>query len=838
VSEKRVHRATVPARRLARLVAGLAAALAMGLLSAGTVAGAGPACPQPLVERQRFGFVATSASWPQNFDFGVLKAGWAVDFAYQSDSAPPDGIDRALVIRIYDGYQVDPAQLGPLVAGNPGVTWLVGNEPDCTYQDDVQPEEYARIYHDLYKFIKDRDQTSQVAAGSIVQPTPLRLEWLNRVLAAYQAQYGGPMPLDVWNIHNAILNEVSCDYDPGNCWGAGIPPGIDAPFGAIRTINDNDNMTIFRDQIWAFRQWMAAHGYGGYPLLVTEYGVLMPDDYGFGVARVNAFMSNTFDFFLNTTDPTLGDPNDGRRLVQRWAWFSLDVPPFDPITLEGFNGNLFDPKTGAITAHGQHYASRTSSFPDLTYVDLGLGEWNVLSAFDLAGPGQTVTRTLQARIVNMGTADSGSFAVRLEYDGPATGILEQVVTNLPHASSQWLTFTLADLPAGGYSVSLWIDPGEQVDESRECNNQATTRLVAPTDRLYLPLVSSRYSGAIRATNRAAADSRLEWVDRVVLGDAAPGFQEFEVPTPASFPAQIALDAQGRLWVSERDANKIAHFDPQAEDWEEYIISTTNSQPWGLALDGDGNVWFAETAANKIGKLEVTSGVFYEYSLTGGSQPWDVAVGGDGTVWFTEKAGNKIGRLVPATGLITEYSLPTSNAEPSGIAVSSGEVWFTEAAANKLGRLKIVTGLIEETVLPTSGSVPQDIVSTSAGQPWLTEMQGNKIAGYKVATHSQFFEVPVHTAHSEPYGIAMEGNVAVWFTERAANKLGRYDARGLVFEYGLPTPNSSPTGIVVDGNACAWYTAPGANRIGRLCPPLNRFVYLPVVTRNGSSLRLK
>jgi hypothetical protein len=818
--------------RVPRWAGFLVAAAILALLGAGISSAAGPACPVPLVQRQRYGFVATSADWPQYFDYTALKAGWVVASANQSYSTPPEGIDRASVIHVYDGYQVDPAQLGPLVAGNPGVTWLVGNEPDCINdQDNVQPEEYARIYHDLYTFIKGRDRTSQVAAGGIVQPTPLRLQYLDLILAAYQARYGQAMPMDVWNIHNAILNEVSCDYDPGNCWGAEIPPGIVAPFGEIRTIDDNDNMTIFRNQIWAFRQWMAARGYGGYPLIVTEYGILMPDDYGFGVARVNAFMSNTFDFFLNTTDPTLGDPNDGYRLVQRWAWFSLDVQPWDPIT-GGFNGNLFDPETKAITAYGQHYASLTSAFPPLTYVDLGLGEWSVLPAYDLAGPGQTVTRTLQARIVNIGTADSGSFAVRLEYDGPVSGTLEQVVPNLPHASSQWLTFTLADLPAGGYGVSLWIDPTDQVDESRECNNQATTAIVAPTDRLYLPVVSSRYTGAMLAVNTAPADSRLERAGRAGQGDAVPGFQEFQVPTTASFPAQIALDAQGRVWISERDANKIARFDPQTENWEQYVISTTNSQPWGLALDGDGNVWFAETAGDKIGKLEVSSGLFDEYPVPAGSQPWDVAVGGDNTIWFTEKAGNKIGKLVPATGAIVSYSVPTGNAGPGWIAVRSSAIWFTETTADKLGRFDTRNGTFEEWQRP-AGSLPREVVLNSVGQPWFAEMGGNRIVKLDPQTWGMWFPVTVPTANGKPYGIAMEGDVAVWFTERAANKLGRYDARNVTFEYEVPTPNSSPTGIVVDGNACAWYTAPGANQIGRLCPPLNRFFYLPLIAKTYS-----
>ena len=57
--------------------------------------------------------------------------------------------------------------------------------------------------------------------------------YLDLVLDSYRALYGTPMPVDIWGVHNFILNEVSCDYEPGNCWGAEIPPGIDEPYGEI-----------------------------------------------------------------------------------------------------------------------------------------------------------------------------------------------------------------------------------------------------------------------------------------------------------------------------------------------------------------------------------------------------------------------------------------------------------------------------------------------------------------------------------------------------------------------------------------------------------------------------
>jgi hypothetical protein len=373
------------------------------LLLGGISAAPGRAGSVPLSDRQRFGFVATKSNWQETFDVAQLRAGWYVDFTFPVCDPAPQGMERAQLIRTRTGYVVNPGQLGPFVDRHPGILWLVGNEPDCIWQDDLFPEEYARIYHDVYTFIKGRDPTSQVSPGGIVQPSPLRLKWLDRVLAEYQAQYGESMPVDVWNIHNAILNEKR------GSWGAEIPPGLDDTEGEIRAIDDNDNMAMFESQIWAFRQWMADNGYGGYPLIVTEYGVLMPKEYGFDTARVNAFMSNTFEFFLTATDPNLGDPTDGNRLAQRWAWFSLDVKPWDPVTLEGYNGNLFNPETTAITAHGQHYASHTGSFPALDYVDLLPGAFQVPVASELASPTQAITRSLLVEIENGGTIDSGGF---------------------------------------------------------------------------------------------------------------------------------------------------------------------------------------------------------------------------------------------------------------------------------------------------------------------------------------------------------------------------------------------------------------------------------------------
>jgi hypothetical protein len=440
--------------------------------------------PTALADRHRFGFVATTPGWREKFDLAQLGAGWSVDFGPAACSTRPEGIDHFIVIYVWPDYVLDHDKLGPMVDRHPGTTWIIGNEPDCIWQSNLEPDVYAHMYHELYTFIKGRDASSKLSPGGIVQATPLRLEWLDLVLAEYDRVYGGLMPVDVWNIHNAIVNEKR------GGWGADIPPGIDADVGILRSPYESDNMEIFEEQIWTFRQWMEDRGYVAHPLVISEFGILMANGHwGFDEAKVNAFMYNAFDFLVTAVDPVLGDPNDGNRLVQRWAWFSLDWPAYDPVTApQGFNGGLFDPVTTDLTGFGQHYANYISGLPALEHIDLSVGVFRVLPPPSPGTPTGPMTQILRLEIRNEGNLASGPFTVELEYNGPVSGVLDQQIDNMPPGSSRWLTFTLTAVEQGVYDVSVWIDRSDEVIESAVCNNQMSRRIAVPPVLMYLPIV--------------------------------------------------------------------------------------------------------------------------------------------------------------------------------------------------------------------------------------------------------------------------------------------------------------------------------------------------------------
>lgn len=255
------------------------------------------------------------------------------------------GMEFTPMVRVRNGRLHPDAQiLRDLAQQNRGLTWLIGNEPDVRWQDNTPAEIYAIAYHRAYHAIKSGDPTAKVAIGGVSQITPLRLQYLDRIWDFYHSLYGVEMPVDVWNMHAFVLREERTG------WGVNIPPGFYIEQrGELWDVADHDDLTLVERQIWDMRRWMAERGQRDKPLWITEYGILMPTEYGFDAERVAAFLEGSFELFLNLRDPELGFSEDDNRLVQRWNWYSARDSRYP-------TGNLFD-NYGRSTFIGDAYWS-------------------------------------------------------------------------------------------------------------------------------------------------------------------------------------------------------------------------------------------------------------------------------------------------------------------------------------------------------------------------------------------------------------------------------------------------------------------------------------------------
>ncbi len=271
----------------------------------------------------------------------ALGLGWYLSWQVVETPSHPAQTEFWQMVRLDEaGFRPDEAAIRRAAQANSGATWLIGNEPDVIWQDNVTPAGYAEHYHRLYFLLKEADPTCRVVIGAVTQPTPLRLAYLERVLATYQERYGTAMPVDVWNIHNFILREER------GSWGVDIPPGFSVDHGTLFEVADHADLEIFKAQIIHFRQWLAERGQRAKPLIVSEYGILMPADYGFDSERVEHFLVETYRFMLTAADEQIGDPADHNHLVQRWAWYSLGDDRYP-------TSNFINLETGNLTRLGQ-----------------------------------------------------------------------------------------------------------------------------------------------------------------------------------------------------------------------------------------------------------------------------------------------------------------------------------------------------------------------------------------------------------------------------------------------------------------------------------------------------
>ncbi|NLG28207.1 MAG: hypothetical protein GX557_09860 [Chloroflexi bacterium] len=308
--------------------------------------------PSPyLSDRQRFGigvvrtfagitrFPGRITDYPnvQDLGFGWYSDWWrAKQPTTYDDTVEYVQLLGTCVVPGYANWPPDWSAVAATARACPGSIWIIGNEPEHQWQGGNTPGAYAAIYHEAYHFLTGVDPTAQIAIGGVVQPTPIRLLWLERVLASYETQFGEPMPVDIWNTHIQILCET-CG------WGCGKPVGLEDEPGRAYEIKDSFSAQIVQELVEDLRAWLVAHGQGDKPLIISEYGVLMPPSYfdprdccadcgayANGTEAVAGFMTRTFHYFMTRRDPVLGYSRDEGRLVQRWLWFSLNHPLLEP----------------------------------------------------------------------------------------------------------------------------------------------------------------------------------------------------------------------------------------------------------------------------------------------------------------------------------------------------------------------------------------------------------------------------------------------------------------------------------------------------------------------------
>ena len=356
---------------------------------------------------------------------------------------------------------------------------------------------------------------------------------------------------------------------------------------------------------------------------------------------------------------------------------------------------------------------------------------------------------------------------------------------------------------------------------------------------------------------------------------------------------ITAGPDGALWFTEYEGNKIGRI-TTAGVITEFPVPTPNSFPEDIAIGPDGALWFTESGAeaNRIGRI-TAAGLISEYQLTSPNGPDSIAMGQDGSLWFTESAASKVGRAMvvpPSTGNATVATSPPGlpvtidgitytgsisfnwavgeshsvsvasplyggygtryvysswsdgGTESHSITVSSSPAAFTITAM-----FVVQYRLITSVSPPTSGSISVKPMSLdgfyTSGTPvqftataisgfqfsnWSSDLSGtaNPQSLMMGGPHSvqanfvgssqsiSFSTYPTTSPLSDPFDIAAGPDGALWFTELRANRIGRITTAGMSTEYTVPSANTT-SNITTGGDGALWFTESAGNKIGRI-----------------------
>ncbi|HET9905861.1 MAG TPA: carboxypeptidase regulatory-like domain-containing protein [Anaerolineales bacterium] len=289
-----------------------------------------------------------------------------------------------------------------------------------------------------------------------------------------------------------------------------------------------------------------------------------------------------------------------------------------------------------------------------------------------------------------------------EYDFPGTGphdlVLDQngqvIVTGM-FSNDMWSLdpasgeFTRYDLPndANPRAVEVdsngvwWIVFGNPFQVARF--DPAQQELTTTSVGMYAHSIALDGSGNAYINGHFKANPGKV----VMLDSQGERVQTFDIPenntsnlTGLPISYDLRVDANGIVWGSDLNWNRIYRLDPQTGDVKQYEFPNPVSGPRRFDIDADGNLWIPEFSGSRLAMFNPVTETFTEWDTpTKNAEPYVVKVDNQNNqIWIGYAAGDRVARFDPATGTFTEYPLPTRFALIRYMAVdqTSGDVWFS------------------------------------------------------------------------------------------------------------------------------------------------------------------
>jgi virginiamycin B lyase len=379
----------------------------------------------------------------------------------------------------------------------------------------------------------------------------------------------------------------------------------------------------------------------------------------------------------------------------------------------------------------------------------------------------------------------------------------------------------AQLPANrwyGLLLERVEDPGEREELVRQCTychqqgSWATRRLRDDAEWQKILALMARMGGTLSNDLREklpALFSSAYEPEKAVAALTAhmndPGFapppdaevrravvDQWELGGMASMQHDIAVHPDGRIYSVDMLQDKLYRLDPKAIDGARMAWDVPRGDlPLGGAFGGMGT----PTPPNSNAHVG----------------PHSLQVAPDESIWITLALGNQLARFDPKDESWSIEELEHGFYPHTLRFDPRGRIWYTIAASNHLGMFDPATGEHREMRLPAASFQQSLILRLFPAFVWL-----NKYVDLMGAsTASEGMTLPV------PYGIDIDPDGVVWFSQLNQHRIGRVDPDSYEIEM-IDTPFTGPRRLRFDSKGKLWIPAFSSSLIARFDPATRIF----------------
>jgi DNA-binding beta-propeller fold protein YncE len=164
-----------------------------------------------------------------------------------------------------------------------------------------------------------------------------------------------------------------------------------------------------------------------------------------------------------------------------------------------------------------------------------------------------------------------------------------------------------------------------------------------------------------------------------------------------WPAGIALDSAGNVYVTDEWTDQVAVFNGDGESLGKWGGPGSGpgefDRPSGITIDAQDNVYVVDSLNHRVQRLTVDGGYLGEWGGLGSSpsafdSPWGVTIDGGRHVYVADHKNDRVQRFTPEGEFVAQYGATGTGAgqlsRPSDVAVDpDGDVYVADWANNRV-----------------------------------------------------------------------------------------------------------------------------------------------------------